>query len=122
MALFWSDHDIKLDEALAMAQRQRSARQDIYTCDALAWALYKNNRLGEAKASIEEALRLGTRDALIYYHAGMIYDGLGDKRTAAKYLNLSFAINPTFDLLQAEKAKQILEAINHASGKQVRSA
>ena len=122
LAMFWADHDEKLDQALAVAQKERSARQDIYTCDALAWILFKNNRLDEAKKSIEEALRLGTRDARIFYHAGMIYDGLGDKRNAAKYLNLSLAINPNFDLLQAEKAKQILEAINHASNKQVRSA
>lgn len=122
LATFWADHDVKLDEALAIAQRERSVRQDIYTCDALAWILFKNKRLDEARNSIEEALRLGTRDARIFYHAGMIYDGLGDKRNAAKYLKLSFAINPNFDLLQAEKAKQTLEAINHASNKQVRSA
>ncbi len=122
ITMFWLDRDIKLDEALAMAQRERSIRKDIYTCDALAWALFKNNRIDEAKTAIEEALRLGTRDALIYYHAGLIYERLGDKRAAAKYLNLSFAINPTFDLLQAEKAKQVLEAINYPAGKQGRSA
>lgn len=112
LALLWADHDLNLDQALAIVQRERSVRQDVFTCDALAWVLFKNNRLDEAKKSIVEALRLGTRDARIYYHAGMIYDGLGDKRNAAKYLNLAFAINPTFDLLQAEQAKRALQAIN----------
>ncbi len=111
LALFWADHDMKLDEALAIAQRERSVRQDIFTCDTLAWVLFKNDRLDEAKKAIEEALRLGTRDARLFYHAGMIYDRLGDKRTATKYLNLTFKVNPTFDLLQADKAKRALEAI-----------
>ncbi len=112
LALFWADHDVKLDEALAIVQRERSMRRDIFTCDALAWVLFKHNRLDEAKKSIEEALRLGTRDARLFYHAGMIYHGLGDKRNATKYLNLVFKLNPTFDLIQADVAKRTLEAIN----------
>ncbi len=123
LALLWADHDMNLDQALAIVQRERSVRQDVFTCDALAWVLFKNKRLDEAKASIAEALRLGTRDARIYYHAGMIYDSLGDKRSATKYLKLAFAINPTFDLFQVDKARQTLEAINSGvSGKHVRSA
>ena len=122
LAMLWADHDVKLDQALTIAQRERSIRQDIFTCDALAWALFKNKRLDEAKKSIAEALRLGTRDARIFYHAGMIYDGLGDKRNAAKYLQLAFTSNPTFDLLQADKAKQTLEAINGSPGRHARAA
>ena len=103
---------MKLDEALAIVQRERSVRQDIFTCDALAWVLFKNNRLDEAKKSIEEAMRLGTRDARLFYHAGMIYNGLGDKRNATKYLNLAVKLNPTFDLIQVDVAKRTLEAMN----------
>jgi hypothetical protein len=42
----------------------------------------------------------------------MIYDGLGDHRSATKYLKLAFAINPTFDVLQADKARQTLRVNN----------
>lgn len=112
LALMWADRDVNLEAALTIMQRERSVRQDIFTCDALAWVLFKNNHLDEAKKAIDEALRLGTRDARLYYHAGMIHERLGDKRRAAKYLGLAVALNPTFDLIQVENAKRALAAIN----------
>ncbi len=123
LAMLWADHDVNLDRALTIVQRERSLRQDIFTCDALAWALFKSKRLDEAKKSMEEALRLGTRDAKIFYHAGMIYDAVGEQAKASKFLKLAFAVNPTFDLLQAEQARQAIKAIsNNSSQKQTRSA
>lgn len=112
LAILWADHNVKLDQALTIAERERATRQDVFTCDALAWVLLKNNRLAAAKQYIAEALRLGTRDARIFYHAGMIYDAVGDKARAGKYLRLAIAINPTFDLLQADRARQILATID----------
>lgn len=112
LALFYADHDIKLDEALAIAQKERASRADIYTCDALAWCLYKKGQLAEAKKSIDEALRLGTRDARINFHAGMIYRALGERLDATKHLQLALKINPSFDVLQADVAKQALRTIN----------
>jgi tetratricopeptide (TPR) repeat protein len=111
MAVFWADRGIRLDDALAIARRERASRNDIYTSDALAWCLYKKGELDEARTAIEEALRLGTRDAGINYHAGMIYQALGDRRRAARHLNLALQINPTFDVLQAEVARQTLGSL-----------
>lgn len=108
LALFWADHDMNLDEALSIAERERAARRDIYTCDALAWCLFKKGRLAAAASAIDEALRLGTRDARINYHAGMIAQALGDRRRAARHLKLALEINPSFDVLQAEVARHAL--------------
>jgi len=108
LAILWADHNVKLDQALTIAERERATRQDVFTCDALAWVLLKNNRLAAAKQYIAEALRLGTRDARIFYHAGMIYDAVGDKARAGKYLRLAIAINPTFDLLQADRTTIVI--------------
>ncbi len=110
IALFWANHDIKLDEALTVAQRERETRSDIYTSDTLAWCLYKKGRLTEAKISIDEALRLGTMDARLFYHAGMIEQALGNRRAAVKHLRLALKINPSFDILQADTARQTLRA------------
>jgi tetratricopeptide (TPR) repeat protein len=98
-------------EALELARRERAARSDIYTCDALAWALFKKGRLKEAEAAAKEALRLGTRDARIHYHAGMIHQALGDRAQAARHLKLALEINPAFDVLQADRAAQALAAL-----------
>ncbi|CAN5265301.1 hypothetical protein BH20ACI2_BH20ACI2_04820 [soil metagenome] len=111
LALFWADHDIRLDEALAIAQRERAGRNDIYTADVLAWSLYKSGRFQEAKVAIDEALRLGTRDPQLLFHAGMISLSLGDKKTGSNYLKKALAINPSFDILHADVAKEKLKAI-----------
>jgi tetratricopeptide (TPR) repeat protein len=108
LALFLADHEMKLDEALAIARRERAARKDIYTSDALAWCLYKNGLLREAKESMDEALRLGTRDPRLYYHAGMIAQGLGDRRAAKEYLQLALKTDPSFNFLQADTARRTL--------------
>jgi tetratricopeptide (TPR) repeat protein len=109
---FWADHDRNLDEALALAQRERERRRDIYTCDALAWALYKKGRHAEAKAAMDEALRLGTRDPRLHYHAGLIARALGERRAAAEHLRLALQINPAFDTLLADDARRALASVS----------
>lgn len=111
LALFWADHDMRLDEALAVAEREHATRRDIYTSDLLAWSLYKKGRLDEAQAAMNDALRLGTLDPRLLYHAGMIAHAQGDPRTAARYLRQAFDIDPAFDVLQAEVARKTLAAI-----------
>jgi tetratricopeptide (TPR) repeat protein len=111
LALLWADKDIKLDEALAIAEREHAARKDIYTADIYAWCLYKKGKFAEAKAAINEAMRLKTKDARIFYHAGMIEKSLGNKTQAAKFLQLAMQTNPAFDFLQAETARAILREL-----------
>ncbi len=48
---------------------------------------------------------------LCRYHAGMIEQALGNRRDAAKHLQLALKINPSFDILQADVARQTLRAI-----------
>jgi tetratricopeptide (TPR) repeat protein len=108
LVAYWTDHDKNLDEALALARQERERRRDIYTCDTLAWALYKKGLYAEAKAASDEALRLGTRDPRLLYHAGMIAHALGDRGGGAKHLRQALAINPSFDVLQADAARRTL--------------
>ena len=51
--------------------------------------------------AIREALRLGTRDARLFYHAGMIALAARDKAAARSYLERALALSPQFDLMQA---------------------
>lgn len=111
LALLWADQDIKLDEALAIAAREHHARKDIFTADIYAWCLYKKGDFPAAKIAINEAMRLKTKNALFFYHAGMIEKALGNKKAAKDLLQKSLRTNPAFDLLQAEKAASALEEL-----------
>ena len=81
MINFWLDHDRNLAEALALATREYETRKDIFTCDSLAWALFKNGKAEEARRMIDEALRTGTKDARINDHAELISKTLSLART-----------------------------------------
>ncbi len=112
LALLWADREIKLDEALEIVRREHTTRKDIYTADTLAWVLYKKGEFQEAKKASDEAMRLKTGDARILYHAGMIEKQLGNKPEAKKLLQAALKINPAFDILQAEIAKNSLKELS----------
>jgi tetratricopeptide (TPR) repeat protein len=115
LALFYADHDKKLAESLDLAQKELEVRHDVYTWDALAWALYKNGRLTEAAKASEKAMRFGTRDSLLLFHAGMIDERLGQSEQARNELNEALQINPHFHLIYAETAQRQLMALGAQS-------
>jgi tetratricopeptide (TPR) repeat protein len=115
LAVFYADHDMHLPQALALARKEFEVRHDIYTWDALAWALYKTAQPQEAAAAIKEALHLGTRDPLLLFHAGMIYESLGEKAKAEDYLRSAIAVNPQFHLFYADVAKATLQSLSKSS-------
>ena len=112
LALFYADHDVKAEQAHASAVKEYTVRRDIYGADAVAWTALKAGKLNEAQSAIKEALRLGTRDAKLFYHAGMIALARGDKGTAGDYLNRALAINPQFDPLQTMNAREALDDLS----------
>src|SRR5437773_5317469 len=84
-ALFYADHDVKPQKAYSIAVKEYSVRKDIYGADAVAWTALKAGRLNEAQVAIEAALRLGTQDAKLFYHAGEIARAAGDDASALNY-------------------------------------
>ncbi len=110
IALFYADHDVKAEEAYLLARAEWDAgRHDVYGADALAWTALKAERLAEAQAAIKDALRLGTRDARFFYHAGMIASAAGDKSAANDFLQRGLTLNPRFDPLQSDLARKALQ-------------
>jgi tetratricopeptide (TPR) repeat protein len=108
LALFYADHDMKLERALDLTEREIRERKDIYGYDALAWVLYKSGRTAEAAAAMTEALKLGTRDPRLFFHAGMIHARLGDRARAREYLERARALNPRFHVMHAVVAELTL--------------
>ncbi|MDQ6929776.1 MAG: tetratricopeptide repeat protein [Candidatus Eremiobacteraeota bacterium] len=111
LALFYADHDMKAQEAYANASREYAKRRDIYGADAVAWTALKAGGIKEARASIKVAMRLGTLDAKLFYHSGMIARAAGDRTTARNDLQRALELNPVFDPLQAIKARAALAAL-----------
>lgn len=57
-----------------------------WTSDTLAWALHKNGKNEETADAGKQARRLGTRDAALHYHAGMIHLALGENEEGKELL------------------------------------
>jgi tetratricopeptide (TPR) repeat protein len=116
LALFYADHGIKLDQAVVLARRELEVRHDVYTWDVLAWALFTNGESKEAAAAMSNALSHGTKDAQLFFHAGMIYADLDDSLQARAFLQQALAINPHFHPIYAETARQTLANLSTKTG------
>jgi tetratricopeptide (TPR) repeat protein len=98
LARFEADHarDKGADpaRAVAMARRAMAERPTIFAADALGWALRQAGRAREALPHAKAAVRLGTRDALLWYHLAATEADLGMTAAARRHLATAFAINP----------------------------
>jgi len=72
LALFLAEHDRLVSDAVHIAKNVSRVRHDIFTEDALAWALFKDGDLDGARAASTLALRTGSRDERIVKHAEVI--------------------------------------------------
>lgn len=114
LGLFDADYGEMTGALLARAQALYSRRPTVYAADVLAWTLYRSGDYTQARSYSKEALGLGTRDARLYYHAGMIALAVGETREAARLLAEALDINPYFNLIQARAAREALEQIGRA--------
>jgi tetratricopeptide (TPR) repeat protein len=108
LSLMHSTRNQRPVEALGLARDERKRRADIYTEDALAWALYRNERVVEAKAAIDRATRFGTKDPLLLFHRGAIYAKAGERAQGRKLIEEALERNPRFSLTAAAEAKRLL--------------
>jgi tetratricopeptide (TPR) repeat protein len=111
LAVVYADQERKLDRALQLAQAELKSRRDIYTYDALAWALYKNKRYAEAEKASAKALQMKTAEPAFYYHAGMIKAALHKQAEGKQNLEHALQLNPRFDPSQAVRAKRALATL-----------
>jgi tetratricopeptide (TPR) repeat protein len=112
LALIYADHDWNVARALELAQNELEVRGDIYTYDALAWALYKNKRYQEAGDAMQKAMRFETPEPMFFYHAGLIDTALGKKDEAREMLKKALGLNPHFDSRQASIAGKALKDLS----------
>jgi tetratricopeptide (TPR) repeat protein len=107
IALFQVDHGIALRHALARARLARSERPSIDGDDVLGWALVRNGRCAQALPHSRASLRLGTRDALKFFHRGMVERCLGRPESARAWFRRAVALNPHFSLVWSPLARRL---------------
>lgn len=116
-SLFRLDRNRRIPEVLVNVQKEIETRKDIYGYDLLAWALHKSGRNAEARLAINEARRLGTRDAMLFHHAGMIERSLGDAPRARYFLSEALKVNPSFHPAQRREMQAVLDSLGRELGR-----
>jgi tetratricopeptide (TPR) repeat protein len=106
IALFDVDHGIAKRHALELARKGYAERPSVFGDDVLGWALARNGRCGVALHFSSRSLRLGTQDALKFFHRGWIEACLGDSAQAAVWYRRALALNPRFSILWAPVARK----------------
>ncbi len=103
-ALLYANHGVKPEQAVERARKELARRpENIEAEGAMAWALLRAGRAAEARTYITKAMRMGTRDAVMLAHAGLIERALGNTAAATDLLRRSATANPHLPmLLQAQ--------------------
>ncbi len=110
LALLEADHGDPT-AALRHADAAYAATPTVRASDAVAWALHRLGRDDEAVRRSREALRLGSIDPILRYHAGAIEAARGDTAGARRDLGLALATDPGFSATGAAEARRILASL-----------
>jgi tetratricopeptide (TPR) repeat protein len=108
LALYQVDNGIRLPQALELARAAHAARPSIEADDVLGWALTRNGRCGEGVRYARRALRLGTRDAVKFFHRGMAERCAGHAAEARTWFRRALDLNPRFSPVWAPVASEAL--------------
>ncbi|CAN5256648.1 hypothetical protein BH20ACT13_BH20ACT13_14420 [soil metagenome] len=107
-AVYRADRGIRPRQTVDLARRARMARPSIYGDDALAWALARAGRCREALPLARSALRLQTKDPLLYFHRGYAQGCAGDRRAMREWYRRALELNPEFSIRWAPVARAAL--------------
>jgi tetratricopeptide (TPR) repeat protein len=98
--------------ALDLAQQAHAVKPGNVNANiALAWALRANRRSSEAIPSVDQALRLGTRDGLLRFRAAAVLADAGQTQRAAGELGAAFDVNPWFSFGHLAEARSLADRL-----------
>lgn len=110
LAVFEASHGSPA-RAVELATRAWAAAPSVRSSDALGWALTRAGHPAQGLRHAQEALRLGSRDAMFLYHAAVAAHGAGRDGMAKTWLRRALADNPRFSPLYGPKARRMLGAL-----------
>lgn len=103
LALFLATRGSDAVRAVALARAELKERGDVFSHDALAWALHEAGDAPGAETEMRAALREGTVDARLEWHAGEIAAAAGRGAEAEEHFARARAAAGT--LLPSERAR-----------------
>ena len=110
LALFYADHGTRLSEARRLALGELRVRKDVYGYDAAAWSLARSGRCAAALPLSRRALRLGTKDALLYFHRGHTEGCVGNRSAMLSWYAQALELNPAFSIRWAPVVRAALRS------------
>jgi tetratricopeptide (TPR) repeat protein len=111
-ALYLATRGQRIQQALALAEEELKTRADVFTLDAVAWALKANGRLDEARDYSERSRKEGTLDARLFYHAGSIAMALCDYADARECFRRADQIKQTLMPSERDDLNKQFAALN----------
>ena len=106
-SLYLATRGQSLPTALRLAENELEERSDVFTHDALAWALAASGKLQEARCQMEKALAEGTEDPRLCFHAAVIAAKAGTQQNARHWLEKA---NQHIQSLLPSEQQQLLDA------------
>ncbi|MBJ7329779.1 MAG: tetratricopeptide repeat protein [Solirubrobacteraceae bacterium] len=110
LALFEADHGDR-SRGIALARAAWANAPSVRSADALGWALTRAGRADEGLRWARRALRLGSRDPMFLYHAGIAAKTADRPVLARRWLRAALAGRPHFSPLYAPRAQRALEEL-----------
>jgi tetratricopeptide (TPR) repeat protein len=111
LARFEADHardpGANPEAAVTKARAAHGPRPTVFADDTLGWALRQAGRPAEALAYAQAAVRLGTADALLWYHLAAVEADLGRLDDARTHLARAFSINPHMTVRDLSPAQDL---------------
>lgn len=111
LALIDADVSVPSADDIARARQARDGRPGIVGDDALGWVLTRAGRCEEGLRFARRSLRLGTRDALMLFHAGMAARCAGQPEEAERRLSAALELNPEFSVRWSPVARRELSEL-----------
>ena len=96
---------------VAFARRAWRSRPGVIGDQVLGWVLTRAGQCAAGNRYATRSLRLGTRDALMLFHAGMAAACAGDAPSARQRLSSALTLNPAFSVRWAPVARRELRRL-----------
>ena len=114
LALYLATRREHVETAVGLAQAELAVRADVFTRDALAWALMAAGDAQAAQTHVDKALAEGTQDARLFLHAGVIAERLGHTADALRWFGKARVIQQMLLPSEREQLRTRLAALEQA--------